>query len=388
MEELTRRRFLRAAGVFAAGVVLSERLPSAMAELRSPIPVPSTLGGTASILKGIIHEYARLDDDPWALMHAVRAMGRDFTIKGQNAVDFLCSGFLKHKTVAGKAYLYMPVEQEGHTNTFLKTILEAGVSPSHPFQLDGKRYTVGDLVNSAKALFTFDPKTINRDDLAWSLIAFSLQIPPGADTWTNVDGHQVRFSDGIRLGFDTLDDTTRQFRSAKERGVMPDANDKIVDFTCGGTHLVYGLASCVANGHREDHFPKRLKEHLDLMVWRLEADGYLMERFYREAPPPQGNPPGWEKVYALYHNDAKIKFYGHSFEILSYVRHRRLFTHTPAQGRAIEKAGTTLANAVRAIKGVDLFEVRRTNRRLFHLLVGDCCHAYHGIHLVPGVNEV
>ncbi len=169
---------------------------------------------------------------------------------------------------------------------------------------------------------------------------------------------------------------------------MPDANDKIVDFTCGGTHLVYGLASCVANGHREDHFPRRLKEHLDLMVWRLEADGYLMERFYREAPPPQGNPPGWEKVYALYHNDAKIKFYGHSFEILSYVRHRRLFTPTPAQARAVEKAGTTLANAVRAIKGVDLFEVRRTNRRLFHLLVGDCCHAYHGIHMVPGVNEV
>ncbi len=388
MEALTRRRFLQAAAAFAAGMVLWERLPSAMAEPRSPIPVPSTLGGTASILKGIIHEYARLDDDPWALMHAVRAMGRDVTIKGQNAVDFLCAGFLKQKTVAGKAYLYMPVEQEGHTNAFLKTILEAGVSPSHPFQLDGKRYTVGDLVNSAKALFTFDPKTINRDDIAWTLIAFSLQIPSSRDTWTNAYGEQVRFSDVVRFGFDTLDDATRQFRSAKERGVMPDANDKIVDFTCGGTHLVYGLASCVANGHRGDQFPRRLKEHLDLMVWRLGADGDLMERFYRQVPPPQGNPPGWEKVYALYHNDAKIKFYGHSFEILSYVRHRGLFAPTPAQARAIEKAGGTLADAIRAIKGVDLFEVRGTNRRLFHLLVGDCCHAYHGIHMVPGVNEV
>ncbi len=386
--DLTRRRFLETSLALAASGALSG-LPAVAEGAKSPVAVPGSLTRTSTLLRGIINKYARLEDDPWTLMHGVRAMGHGFTIKGEHAADFLCSRFLKKKAVAGKTYLYMPSEYEGgHTNAFLKTILETGLPPSQGFQLDGGRYTVGDLVNSAKALFTFDPKTAVRDDLAWSLIAFSLQIPPGADQWTNAYGQQIRFSEVVRFGFDVLDDATRQFKAAKERGVLPEANDKIVDFTCGGTHLVYGLASCVGNGYRDEHFSGRLKEHLDLMVWRLEADGHLIEKFYREVPPPPGNPPGWQQVYSVYHNDAKIKFYGHTFEILSYVRLRRLFTPSPAQSRSIERAAATLAGAVRGIEGIDLFDVRKTNPRLFHLLIGDSCHAYHGIHMVPGVNQV
>jgi len=381
---MTRRQLLQAASVWAGGVVLSGALPRAATGKQPPAPVPSPLRGTRGILAPLINTYARLEDDPWTLMHGVRAMGPDFSINGEKAVDLLCSRFLKQKTVAGKTYLYMPVEHEGHTNAFLKTVLEAGVSPSHPFRLDGRRYRIGDLVSSAKALFTFDPKTIDRDDLAWTLIAFSLQTPPSHDAWTNAYGRQIRFADLVRFGFDTLDETTQRFRRAKERGVMPEEKDTIMAFTCGGTHLVYGLASCVANGYREEGFLGRLKEHLDLHIWRLEADGYLMDRFYREAPPP----PGGQRIYALYRNDATLKFYGHSFEILSYVTRHRLFTPSPSQARAIEKAGAKLAEAVKAIRGTDLFEFRGTNQRLFHLLVGDSCHAYHGIHMVPGVNQV
>jgi len=95
MEEVTRRQFLQAAAGVAAGVALSGSVLSVGAEARPAIPVPSTLAGTAPILKGIIQEYARLEDDPWALMHAIRALGRDVTVKGEHAVDLLCSRFLK-----------------------------------------------------------------------------------------------------------------------------------------------------------------------------------------------------------------------------------------------------------------------------------------------------
>lgn len=169
---------------------------------------------------------------------------------------------------------------------------------------------------------------------------------------------------------------------------MPETSDKIQNFTCGGTHLVYGLASSVGNGHKGGDFSRRLKHHLDLLVWRLEADGRLLEQFYRQAQPPPGKPPGWEKALGLYRNDSRIKFYGHSFEVLSYARHRHLFSPTPTQAGVIEKAGATLADAVKGIEGIDLFEVRKNNLRLFHLLIGDACHAYHGIHMVPGVNQV
>lgn len=388
MVELTRRGFLQTAAALAGGMVLSEALPSVAAVAQPSIAVPSTLNGAPAILKELIVRYTPLEDDPWALMHGLRAIGRDFTIKGGSAVEFLCSRFLKRKTVGGKSYLYMPQDKEGHTNAFLKTILEAGVSPSRSFKQDGRRYAVRDLVSGAKALFVFDPKTVNRDDLAWTLIAFSLQTAPSADSWTNAYGQRVRFGDVVSFAFDTLDDATRQLRSAKEHGALPETKDKIHDFTCGGTHLIYGAASCVGNGHRRGDLAKRLKAHMDLLVWRLEADGHLMERFYRQAPAPPRPVKGWEEISALYQLDARLKFYGHSFEILSFAKRRRLFTPTPAQARAVEKAGATLADVIKGIRGIDLFKIRKANMRLFQLLVGDCCHAYHGLHMVPGVNQV
>lgn len=381
---LTRRRFLQVASAWAGGMALSRALPSAAAVESRAIPVPSQLGGTAGILRGVVTKYAPLQDDGWTLMHGVRAVGGALTVKGESAVDLLCSRFLKEKMVAGKRHLYMPVEIEGHTDTFLKTVLEAGVSPDHPFQLNGHRYTINDLVKSAKGLLTFDPRTFDRDDLAWTLIAFSLQMPPSRDTWTNAHGQRLRLTDLIRFGFDALDEACRQLQRAKDRGAMPTEKDAIHGFTCGGTHLIYGLASCVGNGYRRDDFAKRLQAHLDLLVWRLEADGFLMERFYRQSPAP----PGLERTYDLFFRDAMMKFYGHSFEILSYVKRKRLFTPTADQAHAIEKSAGKLHEAVKGIEGVDLFEFRKTNLRLFHLLVGDACHAYHGIQMAPGVNQV
>jgi hypothetical protein len=356
------------------------------AEKRIPLSGPAT--GGLPILKAIIEEYARPEDDPWAVMHGIRAMGHEFSFKSERAVDYLCNRFLKEKMVSGKGYLFMPSEYEGHTNPFLKTVLEAGVPLSHSFKVDGKRYTVGDLAASAKALFNFNPSVIDPDDIAWSLIAFSITTSPEKDGWTNAYGQQIRLRDVMGFAFDTLDRVTARYRRAKEQGLMPEAVDDVNGFTCGGTHLVYGLASCVGNGHGGQEGRQRLKAHLDLMMWRLDADNRLMDRFYRQRPAPSGRPPGWQKTYALYRNDAKIKFNGHVFEILSYATHKRLFAPTTEQIRAVQKAGIVLTQAVREIQGADLFEVKRQNQKLYRLLVGDSCHAYHGINMMPGVNQV
>jgi hypothetical protein len=144
----------------------------------------------------------------------------------------------------------------------------------------------------------------------------------------------------------------------------------------------------VGNGHGGQEGKQRLKAHLDLMMWRLETDSLLMDRFYRQLPMPSGKPPGRQKFYALYRNDAKIKFHGHVFEILSYVTHKNLFTPTSEQIRVVQKSATVLTQAVQEIQGADLFEVKRQNQKLYRLLIGDSCHAYHGINMMPGVNQV
>src|SRR5574337_426319 len=224
---LTRRRFLQVASAWAGGMALFQALPAAAAVESRVIAVPSQLGGTAGILQRLVTKYAPLEDDGWTLMHGVRAVGGTLNVKGERAVDILCSRFLKEKMVIGKRYLYMSVEIEGHTNTFLKTALEAGVSPDHPFQLNGHQYTIDDLFTSAQGFLTFDPRTFDRDDLAWTLTAFSHQMPPNRDTWTNAHGQRLRLTELIRFGFDTLDETCRQLQQAKDRGVMPTKKDAI-----------------------------------------------------------------------------------------------------------------------------------------------------------------
>lgn len=385
---MTRREFLWAVSMAAGGFALGGSLPRSAMAAQPPVPTPAVLDGTQAVLASLITRYAALQDDPWVMMHGVRAMGPGFTVDGKRAVDLLLSRFFMRKQVAGKDYLHMPVELEGHPNACLKTLLEAGVPLSHAFTLDGRRYTIGDLVDSAKALFVFDPKTVDRDELAWTLIALSLQVDSSKDAWTNAYGQQIRFGDVVRLGLDTLDTTTRQFRQAKARGVMPTEKDAIMGFTCGGTHFMYGLASCVAHGHGGEQARARLKAHLDLHIWRLEADGYLMDTFYRQAAPAKDAPPAIQQLAALYYHDAMLKFYGHSFEIISYARHHRLFVPTPAQTQTIERAARTLREAIKAVETTDFFEFRKTNPRLFHHLVGDSCHAYHGIRMAPSVNQV
>lgn len=381
---VNRREFLRHAGAWLGGAAVSAAFPSVSSALEGPAPVAAAAAAAASHLKGMIQRYAQRADDPWILMHAVRALGPGITVGDENAVNLLCARYLQEDRMGGRSYPYMPGAHEGHANAFLKTMLEAGVPLSRSFRLNGHTYQVGDLVEGAKARFRFEPKTANPDELAWSLIAFSKTVPADRDTWTNADGGRIRLSEVIRFGFDVLDAATSALRQAMHQGQMPTAKDKIHGFTCGGTHLIYALAACVGNGYRQDDFVKRLAAHLELLVWRLSADWSLLERFYSQQQPEQALKPH----YALYGADAWLKFCGHAFEILSYAQSRRLFRPTPAQTQTIAQAGGLLVASVERVRQAgDLMEIRRDDPKLFRLLVGDVCHAYHGIHMVWGVNQ-
>ena len=71
----------------------------------------------------IIREHATLPDDPWAVAHGVRAMGRDFTIKGgRRAVDYLLESILTTLPANGQTVLGFPIAVEVHPNAFLKAM--------------------------------------------------------------------------------------------------------------------------------------------------------------------------------------------------------------------------------------------------------------------------
>lgn len=379
-EGVTRRSFLQAslAGLGLAAVDAVQFLDAGSNAWAESAP----LARARETLKRMILKHAAAKDNPWLLLHGIRAFGKGFKVDGEPALGYVCTRYLKETKVNGKTYLYLPPGDEGHTNAFLsEAILDAGVATDYPIRWNGRRYTVGDLVASAKARLSFDPASFDGDDLAWSLITFAYITPPDEDTWVNAYGKRIRFSEMVEFGMATLEEATQQLRTAMRQGAMPTQKDRIHNFTCGGTHLIYGLAACLRFGYRQRSFADRMKTQFDLLVWRLEAEPHLIDAHYRAAV---GQHP--EDALRLHHLNAKLKFLGHAFEVINYARVYRLFSPTPVQEKTLDTSQAVLIGVIEGIGREGIGKIAR-DTRLLNLLIGDACHAYHGLWMVKGVNQ-
>jgi hypothetical protein len=168
-----------------------------------------------------------------------------------------------------------------------------------------------------------------------------------------------------------------------QKGIMPAWKDRIANFTCGGTHLIYSLAVAVRFGHLGQEGRRRLARVLDLLVWRMKADLHLADKYFEMVAKTSVGDKS--RPYQL---DTRLKFLGHSMEVLNYVKMFGLFTPNAAQRAEIRVAEEILAGAILDVSRLEVGAISRENRRLYHLLVGDACHAYHGLEMARGVNQV
>ena len=258
---LTRRRFL------------------ACAVLASMAPVcPAAVAAAGDLTPGVrrfIERYAITTEDPWALVHAIRGLGRHCRLHGESAVAYVLRSSVRVQEVHQRRYLYIPTPLEVHSNMFLKTLLEAGVPLTEPFALDGRVFHLQDLGEGAKARFRFDPTTFDRHDLAWSLIAFAeLQ----AHTWENAYGERIQLTEIVRFGLQVLDEATAELKPyAAAQRPLP-RKMAIHGYTCGGTHLCYSLVVAAKHGLLPAAGGAILQEQLQLLLYRLQADPDLIER--------------------------------------------------------------------------------------------------------------
>lgn len=349
--------------------------------------VPPAPAGTERGLRDLIVRYARATDDPWAMMHGIRAIGKTFAVAGGPAIEYVSMHQLQEKPEGGHKYLAMPVATEGHPNTFLKTLLEVGVSLDHPITAAGRRRTVADLLHDAKQLFSYEPGKISgaADDLSWSIIAFAITTPPTQDGWRNAWGRKIRFRDVAAYGLATLEWASTDFRKAMAGGRTPTKKDRISNFTCGGTHLLYSLGVAARYGHLTKEGRRRFAEQLTLLIWRLKVDLLLLDQYYEVVAKAY---PGKEEAWRPYKLESRLKFLGHAQEILGYNALFRLVHLTSEQEEQVQQAGQTLAETLREVAKLDFSAIKRDKRKLYHLLIGDACHAYHGIHMALGENQV
>jgi hypothetical protein len=322
----------------------------------------------------IVRQYATTPDDPWVVAHGLRAMGHDFRIKdGRRAVDYLLGDVLATIPANGKGVLGFPAEAEVHPNMFLKTMLEAGVPLDYAFTHEGRRRTIRDVVEGARALMR--PKLVSSvpNALPWSLIAFTLTTPTPRQQWTNAWGEPVDLDALVGSALQLLEQASLPIAQAMRAGRPETARAPVHGFTCGGTHMIYSLLTAVRQGYIGQDRRERMQQQVDLLVWRLSADLDLIELFYEKRAGKAG--ASWFEL------DTKLKLLGHSEECLAFASRHEVAKLTPAQRGQWQTAGATLRQMLRDLESSDLGEARAIDRELYRQLVGDTCHARHGFAL-------
>lgn len=354
----------------------------------------------------LITYYARLFGVPSPLIHAVRGMGKGFTMSdGTKAVDWLCNRFAAETEIGGKRYIYFPRTVEVHDNSFLKAFIEAGVGFDQPITVNQNKYTLRDLGDSAKALFRCDPSNLARYDpelshahLPWGLIAFSLIVPPSQPSWTNAYGETINLEQVIDSGLKAYETSCALGRDALARGENePIAfHDEIKQYSCFGLHSVYGFFSCLNHGYRNDQLMERSRAVFDMLVNRLQGDPGAIDRDYQDAAKQGATPQDlasmqqhgltFEQAVEAFRLVSQIKFYGHAYESINYARLHRLFPITADQQRRIQAAEPHFYEHVVKLRAMNLEPFRSWNRQFVCDAVVALGHAARAMKLLTPEN--
>jgi hypothetical protein len=163
---------------------------------------------------------------PWEIMHRIVAFGIPTEIRREgpdgervNAIGWLLWGNRSNSLPlvvlsGGKPMCTVGPGMQGHPGQFLGMLAQSEVSPTSPFKLQGKSFTVADIIEQEKL------DCSSNMELTFKLIAFSYYLKSD-ETWTNRDGQTWSISKLIQ----------EEIRTPVRSGA------------CGGTHRLFGLSS-------------------------------------------------------------------------------------------------------------------------------------------------
>ncbi len=361
----------------------------------------------------MVNHYAKVTDSPSALIHAVRAFGKNFKrADGSNTVEHLCGRYAEAKDVNGKRLIrFTRFNVEVHDNSFLKTFIEAGVSLEQPLTIGSDNYTLRDLSEHAKAHFRFDPNNLERyekeyvhEHLPWTLIAFSNLMPGGKGAWENAYGEKIELLEVIDKALADFESKCQPLQSAMATNgrVTSAVHEAIKLYSCYGGHSFYGFLACVKNGYTERGMTERMDEMMKLSLYRLVKETENIEDEYNErktgplSPNAQENASylkqfqqlgiSQEELIEMLKLRGHVKLTGHLLEAINFARLHHLFKPTPEQQKLIQAGEQKLFASTVKLRALNLEGLRSFNAKEFNDNVIALGHASRAMKLLTPDN--
>lgn len=169
------------------------------------------------------------DDSPWEVMHWIIAYGTDSMVRrgGPQGEPITAVGWLCYNgPCRGEKMLYVEGNRlaarlgpglQGHDCQFLAILAQARVKPDYPLLVDGRKFTVQDLIEAEKL------GCRSGEELTFKLIGL-MHYLDSDEQWTNRQGEKWSVS----------------------RLVREEIQSPIRGAACGGTHRLMGLSYAVA----------------------------------------------------------------------------------------------------------------------------------------------
>ncbi|MFY0568804.1 hypothetical protein ACN28E_33970 [Archangium lansingense] len=336
---------------------------------------PAARPSAEEVLRTQCRTWAADPKNPWALAHGIALEGRAFKARdGRRASDLIVSDFLRREDTDLRfdAFAADGTPVEPHPNLLVKTLLLAGYPTSQSFRANWGPVTLGALVEDLKRDFRRDAALSPHG--AWTLDALSHALPPGA-TFTNSAGETLRLDAVMDEALALLEHEQAELLAGMKAGLpqVPKRKQGIYTHPCGGLHLFQAIASHARHPAVRKAWGARLDAQVDVLVYRLASESRQYDAALTSAPP----------AYRLPVLIQMVKFYGHFLETLGRFREETGWKPTPEQAQAVEQARALLDGAVRRIDAAgafrDMESVKAAQYQLYLDLIGDACHAAHGL---------
>lgn len=403
---------------------LAERPPAKM--LRSPYPAPPApqIEVAAQALLQVVREHTRDPDNPWAIAHAMLALGADFELtNGEQAVDWLFARYAERFEVCGEELIRFPasagkIRIEPHTDLILKALTESGVDPQRQVIVQGEPAKVADLYrgslhrtwvdSSSKAEgapidtvpFGHGGKpgatTAHWNDTPWALQALtswgSKELRWRAEGERDMD--LDRFTHAVVQRIDHESQTLQVQRSTGQRfdkGQAARAGG-LVTMTCGGMHMLQGASHALGLGYGSDQDRVVFDRQLPILFWRyraeLETYQIMMDR-----------EPQFRALLMM----QRLKFLGHFLETVHKAAALGIFKPDTSQKQIMDEVVAQLIATVAGLQqsgmfgglnklvepGIrELYPGVTTNEQLYLDYIGDAAHAYRALRLATGEGRV
>ena len=345
------------------------------------------------ILEPVVRTWGLDKDNPWALGHALVALGKGTTFEdGTDVVDHLFTAWADEVQVGEETLIHFPASRgeiriEPHTDLLLKVLVDIGEDPSRTVTVDGNPHTIGELYRASLAELWIDGSSVSAgvwNDTPWSVRGITGWAPPGL-AWTS-HGHAQTIDGLAHALIKKADQETRFIAVAMtERKPVQKRRQGIFSYTCGGAHLLQTVGLVAARGFGEDGDGPAVAHQVPRLTYRYGHELGQLDQLLRSKP-----------EYGPILLVQRLKFLGHAVETWHTYAASGVATMTPADLEAMAHAENELVRTVDTLQRTQMLdkldELRKNpdpnSYQMYLDLIGDSAHAIDAIDLATGDKPV